>query len=1022
MDKEWIFLDKHTDEYNAGLHAFLNYALEHASFEGTIKCPCKRCHNGYNRLPAVVEQHLWVDGMDPKYVNIPWTEHGEHLPAVVDHNMAGPSSYQPDFNLSGPSSHQPDSDVQDMLHDAFGMYEGEDDLLEPAETTEGPSLPNGPTPDAQRFYQLLEKADAELYPGAGKKMFDFLIKLYQIKALNSWSDVSFTQLLELLKAYLPPGETLPASFYLTKKFIKSLGLTYQKIDACPNDCMLYWKEYASNTVCHVCGTSRYKENTSPTKKVPAKVLRYFPLGPRLQRLYMSRHTSEFMVWHSEKRPRDGVLRHPADSLAWEELDKIDNNFGSDGRNVRLGLASDGFNPFGMMSLSHSTWPVIVTVYNLPPWLCMKKSYMMLSLLIPGPKSPGNDIDVYLQPLIDELKILWIEGVPTYDAFKKEVFQMRAALLWTINDFPAYAMLSGYSTKGSKACPTCGEETDSFRLHHGKKEIYMGHRKWLPDNHIFRTWYNNFNGSTEHRKPPKPMTGLDCLRALSTLEFQFGKGKETSSSRKRKRVQNNDNTKYTGPWRKQSIFFQLPYWKDLLLRHNIDVMHVEKNVTESVIGTLLGIDGKNKDSLKARLDMVLMGVKHSLHPEARGDRTWLPPAKITLSKDEKTLMCKVLESVRVSDGFSSNIRRCVRVDERKLVGLKSHDCHIIMQYLLPVAIRRSLKPDITKTRQQLQDLCNFDGCTQSKDGVESKRTRIGRNADDPGIVPREGLPLFVGMGRSIEPGHEFTLTDLEWERAHTHVLINCPQIKQHLDDHVANTQRTKNRRTTLMEAERQANNTFSIYFQELIERRVQRKEFVDPDIRALAIGPDKKARRFNKYIMNGFRFFVKSIDAQSNTQNCGVFVKAGMSSYATAGDRRPRDGVKDYYGVLTDIIELDYHHGRKVLLFDCDWADNRVRNRAVKMDEYGFILVNFDHLLPKPDTLILASQSVQFFYVQDPTEPNWHTVIRTRPRDLFDMGTDIEPEPYDAQNLIVGINDDGIARTDMDGVLVNDVIE
>ncbi|XP_024178730.1 uncharacterized protein LOC112184726 [Rosa chinensis] len=987
MDKEWIFLDKHTDEYNAGLHAFLNYALEHASFEGTIKCPCKRCHNGYNRLPAVVEQHLWVDGMDPKYVNIPWTEHGEHLPAAVDHNMAGPSSYQPDFNLSGPSSHQPDSDVQDMLHDVFGMYEGEDDLLEPAETTEGPSLPNGPTPDAQRFYQLLEKADAELYPGAGKKMFDFLIKLYQIKALNSWSDVSFTQLLELLKAYLPPGETLPASFYLTKKFIKSLGLTYQKIDACPNDCMLYWKEYASNTVCHVCGTSRYKENTSPTKKVPAKVLRYFPLGPRLQRLYMSRHTSEFMVWHSEKRPRDGVLRHPADSLAWEELDKIDNNFGSDGRNVRLGLASDGFNPFGMMSLSHSTWPVIVTVYNLPPWLCMKKSYMMLSLLIPGPKSPGNDIDVYLQPLIDELKILWIEGVPTYDAFKKEVFQMRAALLWTINDFPAYAMLSGYSTKESKACPTCGEETDSFRLHHGKKEIYMGHRKWLPDNHIFRTWYNNFNGSTEHRKPPKPMTGLDCLRALSALEFQFGKGKETSSSRKRKRVQNNDNTKYTGPWRKQSIFFQLPYWKDLLLRHNIDVMHVEKNVTESVIGTLLGIDGKNKDSLKARLDMVLMGVKHSLHPEARGDRTWLPPAKYTLSKDEKTLMCKVLEP-----------------------------------YLLPVAIRRSLKPDITKTRQQLQDLCNFDGCTQSKDGVESKRTRIGRNADDPGIVPREGLPLFVGMGRSIEPGHEFTLTDLEWERAHTHVLINCPEIKQHLDNHVANTQRTKNRRTTLMEAERQANNTFSIYFQELIEKRVQRKEFVDPDIRALAIGPDKKARRFNKYIMNGFRFFVKSIDAQSNTQNCGVFVKAGVSSYATAGDRRPRDGVKDYYGVLTDIIELDYHHGRKVLLFDCDWADNRVRNRAVKMDEYGFILVNFDHLLPKPDTLILASQSVQFFYVQDPTEPNWHTVIRTRPRDLFDMGTDIEPEPYDAQNLIVGINDDGIARTDMDGVLVNDVIE
>lgn len=207
----------------------------------------------------------------------------------------------------------------------------------------------------------------------------------------------------------------------------------------------------------------------------------------------------------------------------------------------------------------------------------------------------------------------------------------------------------------------------------------------------------------------------------------------------------------------------------------------------------------------------------------------------------------------------------------------------------------------------------------------------------------------------------------------------------------------------------------------IERRVHH-EFVDPDIRALATGPSTTARRFKKYIMNGFRFFVKSIDARSKTQNSDVFVKAGVRSYATAGDHRPRDGVKDYYGVLTDIIELDYHHGRKVLLFDCDWADNRVRNKGVKMDAYGFILVNFDYLLPKSDTLILASQAVQFIYIQDPTEPNWHTVIRTRPRDLFDMGTDIEPEPYDAQNLVTGANDDGIARTDVDGVIVNEVIE
>lgn len=67
-----------------------------------------------------------------------------------------------------------------------------------------------------------------------------------------------------------------------------------------------------------------------------------------------------------------------------------------------------------------------------------------------------------------------------------------------------------------------------------------------------------------------------------------------------------------------------------------------------------------------------------------------------------------------------------------------------------------------------------------DGVELKRTRIGRHADDPGIVPREGLPLFVERGRSIESGHEFRLMEAEWERAHTHVLMNCPQIRQYLE--------------------------------------------------------------------------------------------------------------------------------------------------------------------------------------------------------------------------------------------------
>lgn len=104
--------------------------------------------------------------MDPKYTNNPWIEHGEHLPIAVDPNFSEHSETQSDFNFPGPSAPQVDSDVQDMLHDAFGMYEDENNTLEPTLPTEGPSLSHGPTLDVQRFYQLVNDAETELYLGA----------------------------------------------------------------------------------------------------------------------------------------------------------------------------------------------------------------------------------------------------------------------------------------------------------------------------------------------------------------------------------------------------------------------------------------------------------------------------------------------------------------------------------------------------------------------------------------------------------------------------------------------------------------------------------------------------------------------------------------------------------------------------------------------------------------------------------------------------------------------------------------
>ncbi|XP_075095301.1 uncharacterized protein LOC142173579 [Nicotiana tabacum] len=166
---------------------------------------------------------------------------------------------------------------------------------------------------------------------------------------------------------------------------------------------------------------------------------------------------------------------------------------------------------------------------------MKQEYCMLSLLVSGPRSPGNDIDIYLQPLIEALKVLWESGVDTYDALRNQTFQMRAALMWIISDFSAYAKLSRWSTKGKLACPCCNYGTNSCYLKHSQKICYMDHHVFLPMDHPWRSNKRSFNEKTEFRPPPELLKGTDVFNMLQNVENVFGKMQKKSNS---------------GPWKKK----------------------------------------------------------------------------------------------------------------------------------------------------------------------------------------------------------------------------------------------------------------------------------------------------------------------------------------------------------------------------------------------------------------------------------------------------------------------------------------
>ena len=113
--------------------------------------------------------------------------------------------------------------------------------------------------------------------------------------------------------------------------------------------------------------------------------------------------------------------------------------------------------------------------------------------------------------------------------------------------------------------------------------------------------------------------------------------------------------------------------------------MEKNVRDSVIDTLLNIQRKKMDGLNTHQDLVEMGKCDQLHPRSDGKKIYLSPPCHTLSRNEKTSFCQCLRRVKLPQGYSSNIKSLVQVKDLKLVSLKSHDCHILMQQFLVVAI-------------------------------------------------------------------------------------------------------------------------------------------------------------------------------------------------------------------------------------------------------------------------------------------------------------------------------------------------
>ncbi|KAK1604788.1 hypothetical protein QYE76_028461 [Lolium multiflorum] len=600
MDRSWITdgTKKFTTKYMAGVRDFIKFAREHLdNTDEPILCPCKDCLNLIRQDIKTVEDHCNCSGMSMTYTR--WTRHGEDFSDDEGRDRNDDGAYDSDND-------EEEDNGDCYVDDSSSMI---DELQKSG--NKGPDLPN-------LYANLIESAKKELYEGCTSfTRLSFIIKLLHVKSYSRITNRGFDLLLQLLRTALPDVD-FPKSYADAKSVLSDVGLGYETIHACKFDCSLFWGDHKDDTNCHVCGLSRYRDPTGK-KKIPHKVLRYFPIIKRLQRLFVKKEMSTHTRWHKEKRVVEpNVLRHPADGEAWKHFDGKFDWFAKDPRNIRLGFATDGFSPFGSMSNPYSMWPVFVIPYNFPPWMCMDQSNYMMALLIPGKYSPGKDFHVFMQPLIKDMMQLW-SGVETFDACTEEYFPLHAAFLW------------------------------KSRL---------------------------FNGTTETRDPPRKYTPKEVAAKVERVkDFEHGKN---PISRKRKRA----TVPGEPTWHLKVSLHHLPYWPELKIAHNLDVMHIEKNICDNIVGTLLELEGRNKDTVSARIDLkkFKMWKKYWLKKIVKDDDdaavTYAkPPAPWTLSKEQKRHLCRFFkdgtETRFNKDDRNQDIRRKPDPDEMEVfsVGAK-----------------------------------------------------------------------------------------------------------------------------------------------------------------------------------------------------------------------------------------------------------------------------------------------------------------------------------------------------------------
>ena len=236
-DRSWMRMAKYTAEWQKGFKDFIQNTFGGTSKEETVPCPCARCRCMSYRNQKDVRCHLVLRGFDESFIE---EGNAEDLVACPQEDNPAEGEYDDGETGDAPASKELISAlIRGAIH---GELTGSGD--------------EEPNESAKNFFKLLTVAQKELYPGCKEATkVSFIIRIYQMNCMHGFSNNGIQSILNLFALFHPE---IPDTLDKVRKVVQDLGLDYQKIHACVNDCVLFRGDYVDMDTCPTCGQYRWK--------------------------------------------------------------------------------------------------------------------------------------------------------------------------------------------------------------------------------------------------------------------------------------------------------------------------------------------------------------------------------------------------------------------------------------------------------------------------------------------------------------------------------------------------------------------------------------------------------------------------------------------------------------------------------------------------------------------------------------------------------------------------------------------